>query len=102
MSVIEVRIEGNARIVVSGELDMATSPQFTSAVESVAMRDGTQRVVVDFAEVTFLDSSGISALCLARSKLSAEGMVLVLGPTSLQVEKVIQLAGLEAEFVRDA
>jgi anti-sigma B factor antagonist len=100
MSVFEVRIVGDARIVVSGELDMATSPQLTGAIEALAS-SGTRRVVVDLLEVTFLDSSGVSALCLARGKLGADGAVLVLGPTSGQVDAVLQIAGVDSAFVRE-
>jgi anti-sigma B factor antagonist len=100
MSVFEVRIEGDARVVVSGELDMATSPQLTSAVVALADTDA-RRVVVDLAAVSFIDSTGVSALCLARTKLEGNGVVLVLGPVSAQVESVLQMVGLDAEFVRD-
>jgi anti-sigma B factor antagonist len=100
MSVFEVRIDGDARVMVFGELDMATAPQLTSAVESVAATDS--RVVVDLAAVTFMDSSGVGALCLAQSKLQAEGGVLVLGPVSRQVQSVLQMAGLENSFDRES
>jgi anti-anti-sigma factor len=100
MTGLEVRIEGDARVVVCGELDMATSPQLTTAVESVG--SGSQRVVVDLSDVTFIDSSGISALALARARLGTVGVVLVLGPASAQVESVLRITGLESEFVREA
>ena len=100
MSVFEVRIEGDALVVVSGELDMATSPELTSAVESLAST-ASKRVVVDLSGVTFLDSTGVSALCLAKAKLDVEGAVLVLGPVSTQVDAGLRMVGLESEFVRD-
>jgi anti-sigma B factor antagonist len=100
MSAFQIHIAGDARVVVRGELDMATSPQLTSAIESVAS-SAAQRVVVDLLEVTFLDSSGVSALCLARTKLGSEGVVLVLGPTSSQVDAVLQIAGVDSAFVRE-
>jgi anti-sigma B factor antagonist len=96
----EIHIEGDGRVVVSGELDMATSPQVTSAVESVA-GSGCQRVVLDLNGVTFIDSSGISALALAKARLDVDGAVLVLAKPSRQVEAVLQMAGLESEFVRE-
>ena len=77
MGVFEVRIERDAHVMVSGDLDIATSPQLVSAVESLAGTE-VQRVVVDLSRVTFLDSSGVSALCLAKAKLAVDGTVLVL------------------------
>jgi anti-sigma B factor antagonist len=100
MSVFEVRIEGDDRVVVSGELDLATAPQLTSAIEALA---GTwvQRVVVDLAAVTFMDSSGVAALCRAQEKLAVEGTVLVLSPISRQVQATFHVLGLDHEFVRE-
>ena len=102
MSVFEVRIEDDARVVISGELDMATSPQLTSAIESLARGTDAQQVVLDMARVSFMDSSGVAALCLAKAKLEAQDAVLVLHRASSQVESVLQMVGLDGEFSRDA
>ena len=59
------------------------------------------RVVLDLSHVTFLDSSGVSALCLAKAKLAVDGTVLVLGELSTPVNAVLRMCGLESEFVRD-
>ena len=100
MGVFEVRIEGNAHVRVSGEMDLRTAPQLVSAIESLAGTE-VQRVVVDLSRVTFMDSSGVSALCLAKSKLDVDGTVLVLRDVSTQVDAVLRMCGLESEFVRD-
>ena len=101
MGVFEIRIEGNAHVMVSGDLDMATSPQLANVVESMTGTE-VQRVVVDLSRVTFMDSSGVSALCLAKAKLAVDGTVLVLGEVSTPVEAVLRMCGLESEFVRDS
>ena len=101
MDVFEVRIEGNAHVMVSGELDLRTGPQLVNAVESMAGTE-VQRVVIDLSRVTFMDSSGLSALLLAKSKLAVDGTVLVLREVSTPVDAVLRMCGLESEFVRDA
>ena len=101
MSVFEVRIEGNAQVMVSGDLDMATSPQFVSAVESLAGTE-VERVVVDLSRVTFMDSSGVSALCLAKAKLDVDGTVLVLRDVPTVVDAVLRMCELQGEFIRDS
>ena len=58
-------------------------------------------MLVDLSRVTFIDSSGVSALCLAKAKLDVDGTVLVLGQLSAQVGAVLRMCGLEGEFVRD-
>jgi len=80
-AVFEVRIERDSRVVVSGDLDLATAPQLMSAVESLAA-SGARRVVVDLGAVSFIDSSGISALLRADRTLRGADGVLVLGAMS--------------------
>jgi anti-sigma B factor antagonist len=101
MSGFAVLIEGDARIVVVGEVDMATAPQVTSAIESLD-RAGSPRVVVDLAGVSFMDSTGLSALVHGRAKLESRGAALVLGALSTQVQTLLQVAGLESTFVRQS
>ena len=99
-AVFEVRIERDSRVVVSGDLDLATAPQLMSAVESLAAT-GARRVVVDLGAVSFIDSSGISALLRADQTLREADGVLVLGAMSAQVMSVLAMTGLQAEFVRE-
>ena len=101
MSVFEVRIVGDARVAVVGELDMATAPQLTDVIEALAST-GPPRVVVDLSGVSFMDSSGIGALCQAQSTLEAGGGVLVLGPVSNRVQSVLQMAELGDAFVLES
>ena len=60
MSGFEVCIRGDGRVVVLGEVDMATAPELSEAIESL-INTGAQRVVVDAAGVTFMDSTGLAA-----------------------------------------
>lgn len=57
---------------VGGELDMATSPQLDAFLQTV-VDDGATRVVLDFADVTFMDSSGLGVLMLWFKELSGRG-----------------------------
>ena len=41
-------------------------------------------MVLDLSRVTFIDSTALSALCLAKAKLNDRRAVLVLGPVSRQ------------------
>jgi anti-sigma B factor antagonist len=99
MSDFEVCIVGGSRVVVSGELDMATSPQVTGAIERLT-GSGARRIVVDLLGVTFIDSSAISALCRAQARLGESGAQLVLGPASTLVDALLQVAGVDGSFVR--
>jgi anti-anti-sigma factor len=71
---------GTAILNVSGEVDLATAPSLQTALLAV-MERSSSRVIVDMVDVTFMDSSGLSALLAARDTSGEEfEMVLVVGP----------------------
>jgi anti-anti-sigma factor len=59
-----------ARIIVGGELDIATAPALREHIER-ALRDRFEIVVVDLADVSFIDSSGLHALLEAATRRPA-------------------------------
>jgi anti-sigma B factor antagonist len=79
-------------VSLTGELDMATAPEFEQAVESA--QEGSA-IVVDLRELTFIDSTGIRAL-LRVSSAGQNGhstVYFVRGTDSVQ--RVLQLAGAD-------
>jgi anti-anti-sigma factor len=71
---------GSAVLTVSGEVDLATAPALQTALLAMVER-GSDKVILDMAEVTFMDSSGLSALLAARDAGGEDfEMVLVVGP----------------------
>jgi anti-anti-sigma factor len=84
-------------VEVAGEVDMATSPQVAQAIE--AAPDSCRRVVVDLSELTFLDSSGLNALVVARRSLAARGIDLrVVTPAEHVIRRVFDIAQLGEEL----
>lgn len=83
------------RIVhVRGELDLASAPHLSSVL-SEAAEEGTLPVILDLAEVTFIDSSALRALVLAGRELSSRGRVLQIGPRSEMVARVLSMTSLD-------
>jgi anti-anti-sigma factor len=90
--IISVRTtEHDCVVSVIGEVDMASAPQLVDA-----LADAHGRVVVDLAGVTFLDSTGISALVNARNRLREEGDELSLRDPRDNVRAVLKVVGLSA------
>ncbi|MCX2970790.1 MULTISPECIES: STAS domain-containing protein [Streptomyces] len=58
-------LDGAHVIVVRGELDLDAAPALGQAIEE-ARRTGAVRVVVDFADVEFCDSTGLNVLLQAH------------------------------------
>ena len=89
-------------LVVTGEVDVATSPQLRHARQAVS-EAGHAPIVVDLSGLTFIDSSGLGVLVSARNALrergSERGIVLRGLPDSIR--KVFEVTGLTGLFTPD-
>jgi anti-sigma B factor antagonist len=77
-----------------GELDMSTAPEFDAVLDVVVTR-GTD-VVIDCAQLTFIDSSGINALVRAHHQLGER--VLRVRNVPDQMHRVLKLTKLVELF----
>ncbi len=84
-------------LVLSGELDIASAPSLEQALEDVGASI-PRRLVIDLTEVTFMDSTGLRALLLARQRTQAAQQELVLRPGPRQVQRVFELSGTIERF----
>ncbi|HEY9702855.1 MAG TPA: STAS domain-containing protein, partial [Allocoleopsis sp.] len=55
-------------------------------------------ILIDFTEVTFMDSSGLGAIVLALKTVNAAGKKLYLCSVSSQVEMVLTLTNMNRVF----
>lgn len=94
--------DGWALVMVSGELDLHTSPKLRDHV--LEMIEGGERLVaLDLTKVGFMDSSSLGVLvtCLKRMR-EHEGRIVLVGVQSTPM-KVLQLTGLDRVFdIRDS
>ena len=79
---------------VGGELDMDTGPQLQDVLQEVADGGGRQ-VVVDLAEVTFMDSSGLGVLMVWFKALRDGGGRLCLAAVQPPVRTVLALSAVD-------
>jgi len=83
---------GGPTIRVCGEVDMATAPQLREVLDAaVDAADGD--VVLDCAELAFLDSSGIGVLVAARNRLGDRGELVLDSPPD-NVRRVLEITGV--------
>ena len=85
---------GFCRLEVGGELDIATATQFRTAI-STLLGTGCRHVVVDLAETTFLDSSGLGALVWAAHRMHAAGGALTVTNPDERVTKILEITGVD-------
>jgi len=78
------------RLVLRGELDIATAPRLQEAVDA-ALAAGPQMLVVDLRELAFLDSSGLRQFIVLAGRAEQEGFRLALvrpAPPALAVFQI--------------
>ena len=75
-----------AVVTISGELDIATVPRVSAALQDEPAA-GAEAIVVDLTGVTFMDSTGLAALMTLKRDVDARGGRLIVacpeGPARL-------------------
>jgi anti-sigma B factor antagonist len=80
-------------VTASGEIDMYSAPKLRQTLLEL-IDAGNRHVVLSMAGVTFMDSTGLSTLLVARKRArSSAGIFRVVGLTG-EPAKVIQVTGL--------
>lgn len=83
--------DGCVRMVLVGELDIATAPDLHTRLEEVTAR-GRGDVHLNMAGLGFCAAAGVTELLLARRSLAALGRRLVLTAVPEQIARTIRLA----------
>lgn len=81
-----------AVLFVSGEIDASTAPRLRSHLDDFG-RDDIGKVVVDLADVTFLDAAGIAVLLNTDARLRSLGARLTVRSPRTAAARVLRAAG---------
>jgi anti-sigma B factor antagonist len=93
-AVNEMVSRGETRVyAVVGELDLATAPDLR-AVLFDAVRSGAHRLVLDLADLTFIDATGIGALLAVRQLAMASDGALAVSNVSNHATRVFEITGV--------
>ncbi|GAB2993901.1 STAS domain-containing protein [Amycolatopsis acidiphila] len=84
---------GSLVVEVDGEVDAASAPELSVALEPVWAAVST-RVVLDLSRVTFLGTAGLAELLRAADRADAAGVALRLVGGTRCVDRAIEVAGL--------
>ena len=91
---------GASRLVLLGELDVATSPGLGRRLSQLAVAE--QRVVVDLSRVSFMDCTGLAVFINVFADARKNGWRLEIDPSvSSQVAYLIEVAGVGELFWAD-
>jgi len=85
--------DGEAVIGLQGEIDLAVAPALEAElVERAGALTGD--LVLDCSDLTFIDSTGLTALIRVRQRLEADDRALVLRHVSNACRRPIEICGL--------
>lgn len=82
---------------VSGEVDLHTAPMLRERIHELT-EQGTDRIVLDLSELSFMDSTGLGVLVAGLKRLKSRDGELVLAGMQDPVKKILQVTGLDKVF----
>ena len=87
---------GMTTISLGGEIDVAAGRSVRAAVaDSILVDPRPDRLVIDLTDTTFMDSTGLNALVLARHAARFVGAVLEVTSGPPTVMRVLEISGLQ-------
>lgn len=91
---LTTEVAGDGAIVVHGDIDMAGGPVLEAAL--LPHEDGS--VVIDLADVSFIDSSGLRGLLEAGRRARSRGDEVVLRAVGPEVMRLLEITGTAGQF----
>lgn len=93
-----IRVESDGQTVtafLSGEIDHHTAVEMRQAIDAQLVGSSANLLVMDFRDVTFMDSSGIGLVMGRYRQIRYNDGQLHVINTSPHIYKVMRIAGLE-------
>lgn len=81
-------------ISLNGELDEKTAEYTRLALEQVMLNARANQIVIDLANLSFMDSTGIGVLLGRYKKMKDRGVPIYIANPSVQAERIFQMTGL--------
>lgn len=90
--------DAKASILLSGGIDYSTQEALRNAIDKALSSDTVKEIHADFADVTFMDSSGIRALVILKKKAEERGKSLVLKNCNKSIRELFEIGGFDQMF----
>lgn len=81
-------------LVLAGEVDVTTAPEFKRRLHGL-IDQGNQAIVVDLTAVTFIDSTALGVMIGALRRLRPEGGALALVCADDDIAGIFEVTGLD-------
>lgn len=96
---ITVNVHGPiAHINLSGGIDYSTQEEIREANHRAVSAEHVREIHVNFADVTFIDSSVIRALLILQRQADERGIIVVLLDCKEPVRDIFEIGGFDSMF----
>jgi anti-anti-sigma factor len=85
-------------LVLAGDLDMAATFKIEPELDRLLAGQRFRRLVLDVADVQFIDSAGVGVLLSIRERTKQLGIEMTLVNVSDSVRRILDLSGTSALF----
>jgi len=92
------KIDENAVIKLSGRLDMNTSPDLRKAALTLYSKGESKNLTIDFANVSYIDTSGLATLVELLVTAKEQRAQLTLSRLDENIRYLIEVNGLTGFF----
>jgi len=84
-------------VTVTGELDLHTAPRLDDELSGLSERRAP-KIIVDLADVPFIDSTALGVLVAAAKRSRTDGGLLILVTNDPRTLRVFEVTGLDRTF----
>jgi anti-sigma B factor antagonist len=98
LSLTFARLDGQVLVKIAGELDGYTAGQLSDALCDVIQGQGNRSLILDLADMTFIDSNGLNVLVRALQWTGERGGTITLAGPRPQAAKVFEIVGFDKVF----
>jgi anti-sigma B factor antagonist len=84
---------------IRGEIDLHNSPELRTAMLDVLLKSSPKKLVLNLAQVPYMDSSAIAVLVEALQRMRKHGGRIFLSDLQPRVKGLLEIARLDSIFV---
>ena len=95
---MSVNIQNAGQVItayISGEIDHHTARNIREQIDAEVELNQPTLLVLDFSDVTFMDSSGIGVIAGRYKEIKARGGKVMIIRVKPQVDKILEISGLK-------
>lgn len=97
MQITQSKVNDFVTITIEGEVDLNSSPQLRKVFTDLAEK-GSQKIIVNFAKVSYIDSSGLATLIEMMQRLKKGEGKMYLVSMSDKIKGLFEITKLDKLF----